>query len=202
MRILLLFILGFASLPLAAQQFAFELWHSGRAVLDSGDTLRGTLKYDMSNDILQVEVDKKLESFTSRKVLYYEIFDETVKRYRSFYSLPYSQGAQYKVPTFFELLEEGKLTVLCRELLEYRTTASPFFYYGSVSGPVLVYKYFLLKENGELDEFRGKKNDWLDMMRPKSDDVERFAKKNRLNFDDKYELGRIIEYYNSLFKKN
>ena len=202
MRIFLIFIFGFISMPSMAQQFSFEFWHSGKAVLDSGDTLRGALKYDMSNDILQVEVDRKLESFTSRKVLYFEIFDETVKRYRSFYSLPYSQGAQYKVPTFFELLEEGKLTVLCRELLEYRTTSSPFYFYGNVNRLVLINKYFILKENGELDEFGGKKNDWLDMMRPKSDDVEKFAKKNRLDFDDKYELGRIISYYNSLFKKN
>lgn len=201
MRILLLFIFGFISMPSMAQQFAFEFWHSGKAVLDSGDTLRGTLKYEMQSDILQVQIDKKLESFTSRKVLFFEIFDETVKRYRSFYSLPFSQGAQYKVPTFFELLEEGKLTVLCREALEYRTTSSPFYYYGTISRPVLVYKYFILKENGELEEFRGKKNDWLDLMRQKADDVERFAKKNRLDFDDKYELGRIINYYNSLFDK-
>jgi len=58
-----------------------------------------------------------------------------------------------------------------------------------------------MKENGEIEEFRGKKNDWLEFMRGKTDEVENFTKQNRLNFDDKYELSRIIEHYNSLFGK-
>jgi hypothetical protein len=200
MRVLLLFILGFISLPLSGQQFAFEYWHTGRAVLDTGDTLRGNIKYELQSDILQVQANKKLESFTARKVLFFEIFDETVKRYRTFYSLPFSQAGQYKAPVFFELLEEGKLTVLCRESLEYRTTSSSFYYYGNYTRLVLVYKYFILKENGDIEEFIGKKNDWYELMRNKADEVESYVKSNRLDFNDKYELGRIIAYYNSLYK--
>jgi hypothetical protein len=200
MRVLLLFILGFISLPLSGQQFAFEYWHTGRAVLDTGDTLRGNIKYELQSDILQVQANKKLESFTARKVLFFEIFDETVKRYRTFYSLPFSQAGQYKAPVFFELLEEGKLTVLCRESLEYRTTSSSFYYYGNYTRLVLVYKYFILKENGDIEEFNGKKNDWYELMRNKVDEVESYVKSNRLDFNDKYELGRIIAYYNSLYK--
>jgi len=30
--------------------------------------------------------------------------------------------------------------------------------------------------------------------------VEGYVKSNRLDFDDKYELGKIIAYYNSLYK--
>jgi hypothetical protein len=200
MRVLLLFILGCISLPLSGQQFAFEYWHTGRAVLDTGDTLRGNIKYELQSDILQVQANKKLESFTARKVLFFEIFDETVKRYRTFYSLPFSQAGQYKAPVFFELLEEGKLTVLCRESLEYRTTSSSFYYYGNYTRLVLVYKYFILKENGDIEEFNGKKNDWYELMRNKADEVESYVKSNRLDFNDKYELGRIIAYYNSLYK--
>lgn len=69
-------------------------------MIDSGDTLRGNLKYDMSNDILQVQIDKRLESFFIPQGLFFEIFDESVKQYRTFYSLPFSQGAQYKTPVF------------------------------------------------------------------------------------------------------
>ncbi|MBL7871352.1 MAG: hypothetical protein JNM78_07060 [Cyclobacteriaceae bacterium] len=201
MRILFLFfILSSVAFPLTGQQFAFEYWHTGKVVLDTGDTLRGNIKYEMQSDILQVQVDRKLESFTARKVLYFEIFDETVKRYRNFYSLPFSQAGQYKAPIFFELLEEGKLTVLCRESLEYRTTSSSFYYYGNYNRIVLVNKYFLLKENGDIVEFKGKKNDWYELMRSKAEEVERYVKSNRLDFDEKYELSRIISFYNSLFK--
>lgn len=201
MRAVLFLLLLWGTLSVSAQKFASELWHTGKLVLDTGDTLRGTLKYDLQSDILQIQIDKRLESYTARKALFFEIFDETVKRYRNFYSLPYAQAGMYKAPVFFELLQEGKLTVLCRESIEYRTTTSPY-YYGSFSRLVLITKYFILKENGFIEEFKGKKNDWYDLMRSKMDEVEKYAKANKLSLDDKYELSRVIEYYNSLYEKN
>jgi len=187
---------------LSAQQFPFELWHDGKMVLESGDTLKGNLKYDLQTDILQLQVNNRNESFTARKVLYFEIFDQTVKHYRQFYSLPFALTAGYKAPVFFELLEEGKITLLCREALEYRTVNSMYFYYpAAYTRLVLVYKYFLLQENGEIKDFTDKKSNWLSLMGNKAEEVEKFAKSNRLNFEDKEELVKIIAYYNSLFKK-
>jgi hypothetical protein len=200
MRAFLLLLLLSGFMTLSAQQFASEFWHTGKVVLDSGDTLKGNIKYDLKNDILQVQLETKMESYTARKVLFFEIFDETVKRYRIFYSLPYTTAGQYKAPVFFELLTEGKLTVLCRESIESRTTSSPLYYYGTYSRLVLINKYYLLRENGNIDEYRGKKNDWFDFMQNKKSEVEKYAKTNRLNMDEKYDLVSVIEYYNSLYK--
>lgn len=185
----------------SGQQFAYQLWHEGKMVLDTGDTLRGQLKYDLQNDILQYQVNKKLESFTARKVLFFEIFDNTVKQYRTFYSLPYSSGGgDYKAPVFFELIDEGKLTVLCREALEYRTYSTGFYSYGSYQRLILVNKYYILKESGIIEEFKGGKNDWYDLMKNKADDVKDFAKKNKYSLDEKQELAKVIDYYNSFFR--
>ncbi len=200
MRLFLTLLIVLAAQVAPAQRFASDLWHAGKMVLDTGDTLRGNLKYDMTADILQLQIEKRLESYTARKVLFFEIFDETVSRYRIFYSLPYAQAGLYKAPVFFELLQEGKLTVLCRESIEYRTTSSPYFY-GSYSRLVEVNKYFILKEDGTITEYRGRKNDWYDLMPNKKSEVERFAKDNRLSLEEKYELSRVIEYYNSLYQK-
>jgi hypothetical protein len=178
------FIISFAA---AAQQYAFELWHEGKVVLETSDTIKGLLKYDIQNDFLQVKKQNKLESFTARKVLAFEIFDASVKRYRQFYSLPYSQNNTYKTP------------VLTREKLEYRTVSSPFFYYGTYSTLVLVNQYYLLKPNGLIEDFVGRKSDWLAAMENREAEVREYAKVNRLDFDDKYELVRIVDYYNSLF---
>jgi hypothetical protein len=115
--------------------------------------------------------------------------------------LPYSVNNTYKTPIFFELLSEGKITALAREKLEYRTVSSPFYYYGTYTKLVLVNLYFLLKPNGNIEEFVGKKHDWLMIMENREADVKDFAKVNRLDFDDKYELVRIIDFYNSLFQK-
>jgi len=193
-------LLTLLPLFISAQEFAFEFWHEGKVVLETNDTLKGLVKYDIQNDLLQVKVRNKLESLTARKVLTFEIFDTTVKRYRQFYSLPYSPNNTYKTPVFFELLCEGKITLLAKEKLEYRTVNSPFFY-GNYSRLVLVNIFYLLKQNGVIQEFQGKKNDWLKVMETRENEVREFSKVNRLDFDEKYDLTRIIDYYNSLFSK-
>ncbi len=191
-------ILTGSAFPLRAQTFPFDLWHDGKLVLESGDTLQGILKYDLS-DLLQVKHHNRLESFSARKVVFFEIFDQTYKRYRQFYSLPYALEGQYKTPVFFELLNEGKLTVLTREKIEYRSYSSPYYYYGSYTRLVLVNYYYLLRENGNIELFPGKKSDWYEIMGNKADDVHDYAKQNRLDFDNKYQLKVIVDYYNSFF---
>ncbi|GHM98677.1 hypothetical protein WSM22_01670 [Cytophagales bacterium WSM2-2] len=181
-----------------AQTFSYELWHDGKVVLETGDTIRGNIKYDLQ-DMLQVKHDNRLESFSARKAVFYEIFDAVYKRYRHFYSLPFAVTGAYKTPTFFEVLTEGKITVLSRERIEYRTYSSPFFYGGYSSRMVLVNMFYLLKENGNIEEFAGKKNDWYDLMKNRENDVREYVRENKLDFDRKYQLKQIIDYYNSFF---
>ncbi|HLZ15562.1 MAG TPA: hypothetical protein VKQ08_00890 [Cyclobacteriaceae bacterium] len=184
------------------QSFPFDHWHDGKVVIDDGDTLRGSIKYDL-HDLLQVRHQNRLESFSARNVLFFEIFDQGYKRYRTFYSLPYSSTGGYKTPVFFEVLTEGKITVLSREKVEYRTYSySPFMYGGYSTRMVLVNLYYLLKEDGNIVDFAGRRNDWLDMMGNRAEEVHDYAKENKLDFDRKYDLKRIIDYYNSFFKNN
>jgi hypothetical protein len=132
--------------------------------------------------------------------LLFDFFDQGYKRYRTFYSLPYSTNGSYKSPVFFEVLTEGKITALSREKVEYRTYGySPFMYGSYNTRKVLVNTYFLLRENGNIQDFSGKRSDWLNLMGNQSDDVLDYAKENKLDFDRKYDLKRIIDYYNSLF---
>lgn len=175
-----------------------ELWHDGKVVLVDGDTLEGLVKYDFQQNLLQYTMNnRKARIYTARKVLFFEIFDETVHKYRKFFVLPYSNPSNYKAPVFFELLEEGKMTLLSRELLEYKTYNNTF-YGGSYSRLVQTYYYYLLKEDGTIEDFRGNKRDLLDLMGRQGKTVERYMKANRLDFDDKYDVAKIVAYYNSL----
>lgn len=197
----LLFIFGLLIASAAgAQQFSFEFWHNGYLILEGGDTLKGQLKYNLQTDLVQFQYNGRVETYTARKVVFFEIFDALIKDYRRFYSLPYAATGGYRAPVFFELLTEGKMTLLAREGLEYKTYSS-FYYYGSYTRLVLVYKYFLLQENGEIKEFIGKKNDWLYEMGNYGDEVQKYAKGNKLDFDEKKDLTRIVEYYNSFYNK-
>jgi len=184
-----------------AQTFPFDLWHDGKVILENGDTIKGSIKYDLQ-DLLQLRHRNRMESFSARKVLLFEFFDAGYKRYRTFYSLPYSANGGYKSPVFFEVLTEGKITVLSREKIEYRTYGySPFMYGSYNTRKVLVNTYFLLKENGNIEDFIGKRSNWLDLMGNRADEIHDYAKDNKLDFDRKYDLKQIIDYYNSFFNK-
>jgi hypothetical protein len=192
-------LLFFLSVPVVAQQFPSDLWHEGKIILLEGDTLKGNIKYDLQQDLVQYGIaDQRTTAFSARKVLFFEIFDTSVRKYRQFFALPFATTAGYKAPVFFELLEEGKMTLLSRESVEYRTYSSPY-YMGSYSRLVLVYRYYFLDEKGNISEFTGNKNDLLNLMNKKSEEVEKYIKANKLRFDDKYDFARIVAYYNSLF---
>lgn len=139
--------------------------------------------------------------FTARKIVFYEIFDVTASRYRQFYSIAYSFTGGYKSPVFFELLAEGKITLLTKEALEQKNYSTGYYGYSSISRLVLVNKYFVLNDKGEIETFSGTKKDLMGIMDNRSDEVKKFIKVNRLDLDRKYDLARIFEYYNSLFKK-
>jgi hypothetical protein len=181
-----------------AQQFPSDFWHEGRVVLVEGDTLRGNIKYDLQQDLIQLNVSNQNTTLSARKVLFFEIFDTSVRKYRQFFALPFTTVAGYRAPVFFELLEEGKMTLLARESVEYRTYNSPY-YMGSYSRLVLIYKYYFLDEKGNINEFNVNKSDLLELMNKKSEEVEKYIKANKLRYDDKYDFARIVAYYNSLF---
>lgn len=183
-----------------AQKFPSELWHEGKIVLlDGADTLVGQVKYDLQQDLIQyTATSQTIEAFSAKKVLFFEIFDATVHKYRSFYALPFTTQSGYRAPVFFELLEEGKLTLLSRESIETRSYSS-MYYYGSYTRQVLIYRYFFLDENGLITEFTGNKKELLDLMGKKADTVEDYIKANRLKMDEKYDFAQIVKYYNTLF---
>jgi hypothetical protein len=201
MRILslrLLLFFGLMPFALQAQKWPFELWHEGKIVLSEGDTLKGFVKYDLQQDLVQYSLDdKRVEAFTAKRILYFEIFDTSVHKYRQFYSLPFNTSAGYSAPIFFELLQEGKMTLLAREALEMRSYSSPY-YIGTYSRMVLVNKFFFMDVKGGITQFEGSRRDLLDLMGKQGDDVEKYIKTNRLDFENKYDFARIIEYYNSL----
>lgn len=185
---------------LQAQEWPFEFWHDGKIILESGDTLKGLVKYDLQQDVVQYDNQKgSVEAYTPRKVLLFEIFDKTSSRYRHFYSLPFALTGNYRTPVFFELLAEGKMTLLSRESLEYRTFSSPY-YYGSYTRLILVYKFYLMEEDGNIKEFVGKKNDLLSMMGRQSKEVDDYIRQNKLKLEQPEDFARIVVYYNTFFK--
>lgn len=201
-KVKLTFFLFFA-LSTAYAQFPSEVWHDGKLVLLQGDTLKGLIKYDLETDIVQFSKDKKtIQTFTARKLLHFEIFDEISKAYRDFYVLPYNISGNYNAPIIFELIFEGrKITLLSREAIEYQVTNYPYSVAGSYTQLVLVYTHFFLTDEGKIIEFDNKRKTlYRDIMSDRSSEIKKFIKNNRLKVDRRVDLVKTVAYYNSLFE--
>lgn len=199
----LLLIMAFFVLPfssIAQSEFPSELWHEGKLVLLSGDVLRGKIKYNLDNDAVQININSRINTYSARKILYFEIFDETVDRYRQFYALPYRIRPNYKVPLLFEVLYENTLTLLCREAIIQENIPQFNYYYGSRYSTRLrlVYEYYFLDKDGEIVKYTQKKEDLYTIFTKNQDELEKYIKKNSLRYDRQRDLVRITAYYNSL----
>ena len=75
-----------------SQQVPSDLWHSGLLITNNGDTIKGNLKYDFENQLIQLKNGETLKAFNVNNLFFFEIYDETIKDYRQFYSLMYEVG--------------------------------------------------------------------------------------------------------------
>jgi hypothetical protein len=193
-------------LVLAQNQFPSQVWHKGNIFLTDGSSYSGQLKYDMDNNLVQLQAEA-VSTFTALNVTSFEIFDETYGGIRKFYSLPYSLNGNYETPIFFEVLTQGEnIALLCREYIATDTRGmnnwgpiamNPFWGTPNFTGYRLAFNYYFLK-NGRLEKYSLKKKDLFTMLPGYEDEIDLFMRKNRLEHDKRGDLLRITAYYNEL----
>lgn len=185
---------------LSAQTFPSYLWHAGKMIKENGDTVAGFVKYHLKDSVYFKDGDR-IQKFSSREILAYQINDQSCKCLRQFYSLPYANVGQYKAPVFFEVISAGKVTLLDKEAIENQAYPTGHIAYSPRPKWVLVDKYFLLKDDGSIVSFFINKKKFCALMGPHAKEVFTFARKNKLDFNKKYQLKLIIDYYNSIDPK-
>lgn len=195
---LLLFIT--LALPSVAQEFSSRLFHKGWLVTEDQDTVRGDVKYDMETNAVQVVVEnEKIKTFSSKKILYFEIYDNLLKSYRQFYSIPYQVESNYKVPILFEVLYEGKTSLLVREKIVMTTDpySQAYFNGPAATSEKLAFTYFFVDTQGNMTQYNGKKNHLYEIL-DENEMVKEYVKENRLKTDEMRDIVRITAFYNSL----
>ncbi len=188
------------SLSGLCQKFPSQYWHSGHAVLTTGDTLNGEVKYDLVKDIIRVNTGSKIHTISARKIFFFEILDVTVDTYRQFYSLPFNLTTDYKSFLIFEVVFEGQMTLLARETIENKTSQynSQYWSGGTYSRQVLTYDFYFLDNKGNITFFTKKKRDLISILYKKRSEIDKYIRKNSLKMDRKRDLARIISYYNAI----
>ena len=187
-----------------SQYIPSDYWHEGYVVtLEYNDTLSGSIKYDLSQNIIQIKNRDKIATISSRSILYFKIFDEKNKYYRTFYSLDFSMTSDYKVPFFFELIQEGRISLLAREYIVSENISSyynPYGNYGNTNRKKVEYTFYLLNKIGDITLFKGGKKELSSVMADRWEEMELYAQKNKLSYNILGDVTKIISYYNSLFQ--
>jgi hypothetical protein len=200
-RALLIFLLFTSCFTGWSQEFSSRTFHKGWLVSDDYDTVRGSIKYDMEANAVQIiKSDEKVKTLSSKDILYFEIYDENLKSFRQFYSIPYAVTANYRVPILFEVLYEGPLTLLVRERIVMASDPYSQNYYNgpSPSKEMLDFTYYFVDKKGKMTLYNGKKAHLFEIMYKNADKVKSYIKTNKLKVDEMRDLVRISAFYNSL----
>lgn len=202
--VFLFLVIAFLSSPASgfAQYFAENYWHNGKIFLENEQVLEGKIKYNLENEIVQLETNR-LQTFTSRKVLSFQFYDANWQVERYFYNLPFAKVSNYETPTFFELLYQGEhVTLLCREDLVTQTFVNNNPYAWNPGMPItrtsVRSKFYFLFKNGKIRAFQGGKRELLYLLRDRERTLKKYLKEQRINYDSRPDMVRVIEYYNSI----
>ena len=189
-----------------AQEFSMDMWHEGRVILMLEDTIPGSLQYDLDNDLIQIAGEGVIKTYSSRKILCFEFVDALTESFRVFYALPYRVRPNYKAPVIFEIVCEGRLTLLSREhlVVEANTTYDIYnnpVYLGTTTK--LAYDYYFLYQTGEIvPYYKKKKLLWKEIFRDYGSEMKQYIKENKLKSDRKADIVKMVIHYNSLWAKS
>ena len=180
-------------------QISSNEWHKGIVVTTDQDTISGEIKYDFSSNMITLIKNESVIAFSSHKLVYFEIYDESYKSFREFYAIPHKNASNYFTPTLFELQFEGVLSLLSREKIVLETSSVGYGYgVPMISQPTVRYDFYFLTKAGKLTQFSGSKRDLLRILVKKKNKLQSYIKGNRLKTDDLRDLVRIIAFYNSI----
>ena len=119
----------------------------------------------------------------------------------------YEIGYNYRVPSLFEVVIEGKLSLLLKEKIIAESVPSyyPSYYTYSLIPSYnyyskLEYDYFFLNKEGKIQKFKskGKKKQILLLMNDNYDKVKNFLSSNKINLSKMEDLVKVVEFYNNI----
>ena len=196
-----------------AQQMPFELlWERGTIYLTSGDSISGQVSLTLPRDIVSVrQANGQLNAFATVNVAGFQVFEEKntgdirgrfgpleFSRYYQTYMWNHNNDySNFLSPAFFVVLQPGNYTLLMRET---KAAAPASMYRYSTDMPIrterIMQYFYLANPKQEIIALRNPRKDLQNIFPKLGESLVKFAKSNRLDFDDPIELARIVEFCN------
>lgn len=212
-------LIALFSLQLSAQQPSDE-WYVGGVKLTDNSYRRGQVKYDLKRDIVQLRVDDLTETYSPRQLISFNVasFTDEDRKARqgltpskTFYSLPLINKNGYKQLHFFEVVVEGKATLLAREYEKniIANNGQRVIKGRSVKGAVvsdpeelieseLAHHMYIGTLDGTIRKLPLKRKGVLALFNDHQSSLKEFIKQEELFLNKLPDMARLFRYYNSL----
>jgi hypothetical protein len=196
-----------------------QQWQQGKVILSDGDTLSGAIVYHLKGEMLQVkEAGGAIKTYSPVNVASFTVFNEQTRRFHTFRSYLWSRRAGYnsfKTPAFFEVVAEGKYTLVKREAFSVRNQdpVPRYAAYGRYYEPhptdnirykdsycqvVAVKQFYVLTPEKEMIALRNPKKDLPDLFRDKAGTMHQFMRHKKLSYHNSTDLIPVIRQFNRL----
>jgi hypothetical protein len=163
-----------------------EEWYKGSVVLKSKSVLRGEISVKHGYDVVFFRVSDQISVIPAFKIAYLNLYDEELEAQRRFVSLNIGVGAA-KSHQFFELMVDGEVTILRRQLT---------LWY-SVHLDLTDYEYFVLydEEIQGLHKFR--KKVYPALVEKSNGALADYVNENRLSPKTLEDIVEMTSFYNN-----
>ena len=207
----------FGTLESGAQDFPSELWYLGELRLKDGTRLKGNLMYNLEKDLVQLERDERIETYSAQQVISFVLSlpesDDEESGYRYFFSLPMADNTGYKRLSFFEVMVEGKATLLVREYIatvsdntNWQRNMSNLRGFSRMDAQslrpatrqVLAHKMYLGSLDGKIREIPKKRREVLYLFRDHEKTMKKYIKAKKLRLDRIGDMARFFIHYNKI----
>ncbi len=191
MKTLLLLSIILAGFTFTHAQPTGSKWSAGQVTFSSGAWQTGTLQYNPDLGLLELSDNGGIQTLPAQKVAAFSVFDTHEGRHRTFVTRPFSYRRGVALPTYFELVVDGRVQLLARERTQRSTLLRRLIGQGSND-------YFLAYPEGDIIPYRGRLDQLYYLLDDHRPEVEFFV--NRVNWykHEEKPIAELVRFYNSL----
>lgn len=172
-----------------------EEWFYGKVILAKGDTLLGTMQYEMQSGILKFRSeDNALRTFSALQVISFDFYDTVLKTRRYFYSLTEHKKGDYGAPTFFGVLyfNENKVSLFYKENTRY----APIWNTRAITREA--YELYFIFPDKSVRRYHKSRKSLFSILSEHHSELKYFIDNKSLMIHNLNDLVKILEYYNNL----
>ena len=194
----LFILLVLLATPALAQRStgAIWSWNAGKVQLDSGDWLTGEVRYNPDLHLLEFGLNGAVQVFSAQQISSFYFFDAGLGHNRTFVTRGYDPNRSNaifhrEVPTFFEVLVEGRVQLLAHEQEQHSTLLRKLVGRGSNN-------YFLAYPDGRIIAYHSRLRQLYALLADRQSDVDFFVKRVHWFKREEKPIAELVRFYNSL----